>query len=74
MIGLTGWIGVGKKVIAMERIEKAQFNAYKIIKDLGYWHMDSRSAIEASGLPQNIYLEIKRNFNELNKKYGGDNK
>ena len=36
--------------------------------------MDSRSAIEASGLPQNIYLEIKTNFNELNKKYGGDDK
>ena len=119
MIGLTGWIGVGKKVIIMNnlseccdalplgqlfdnlgvcslckehagfmdknviktmkninkaQIEKAQFNAYKIIKDLGYWHMDSRSAIEASGLPQNIYLEIKTNFNELNKQYGGDDK
>jgi len=125
MIGLTGWIGVGKKMIIMNNlseccnalpmgelydrlgicssckehagfnkdrgltkdevkivmkevnkahIKKAQFKAYKIIKDLGYWHMDSRSAIEASGLPQNIYLDIKTNFNELNKQYGGDDK
>ena len=50
------------KNINKAQIEKAQFNAYKIIKDLGHWHMDSRSAIEASGLPQNIYLEIKTNF------------
>jgi hypothetical protein len=76
---LTGWIDVGKKEIIMNYlneccIEKDQFKAYKIIKDLGHWNMDSRSAIEASGLPQNIYLDIKRNFNEVNKQYGGNDK
>jgi|TARA_R100001530_G_C4320309_1_gene155528 5-bromo-4-chloroindolyl phosphate hydrolysis protein len=62
------------KEVNKAHIEKAQFKAYKIIKDLGHWNMDSRSAIEASGLSQNIYLDIKRNFNELNKQYGGDDK
>jgi|TARA_B100000315_G_scaffold164805_1_gene153450 hypothetical protein len=62
------------KEVNKAHIEKAQFKAYKIIKDLGHWNMDSRSAIEASGLSQNIYLDIKRNFNELNKQYGGNDK
>lgn len=52
-------------------VTKEQFMRYYRVQMEGRYNMLDRRAIALTGLDDKTYLEIIRNYNELNKKYIG---
>ena len=55
----------------MKKITKAQWEAYKIIQDKGWYNMLSPEAVRASGLDKDVYFQIIEQYGELEEKFEG---
>ena len=55
----------------MKKITKAQWEAYKIIQDKGWYNMLSPEAVRASGLDKDVYFQIIEQYDELEEKFKG---
>ena len=53
----------------MKKITKAQWEAYKIIQDKGWYNMLSPEAVRASGLDKDVYFQIIEQYDELEEKF-----
>ena len=53
----------------MEEITKAQWEAYRIIQDKGWFNMMSPEAVRASGLDIDIYRAIQSDYDKLYDKF-----
>ena len=56
----------------MSNVTKGQFLQYKAVQESGAYNMFDPRAKEASGLDNETYIEIIRNYEELEEKYEGD--
>ena len=50
-------------------INKAQWEAYRIVQDMGLYNMFSPEAVRDSGLDKDTYLFIMKNYDELYDKF-----
>ena len=50
-------------------ISKEQFKSYVKVQKSGKWNMFSPQAIEATGLPQDVYCGIIQNYSKLSQAY-----
>ncbi len=50
-------------------INKAQWEAYRIVQDMGLYNMFSPEAVRDSGLDKDTYLLIMKNYDELYDKF-----
>ena len=55
----------------MSNVTKGQFLQYKAVQESGDYNMFDPRAKEASGLDDKTYIEIIRNYGELEEKYEG---
>ena len=53
----------------MKKITKAQWEAYRIVQDMGLYNMFSPEAVRDSGLDKDTYLFIMKNYDELYDKF-----
>ena len=53
----------------MEKITKAQWEAYRIVRRMGMYNMHSPEAVRDSGLDKDIYFSIMKHYNELEDKF-----
>tara|TARA_R110000824_G_scaffold278583_1_gene466839 strand:- start:1953 stop:2141 length:189 start_codon:yes stop_codon:yes gene_type:complete len=53
----------------MEKITKAQWEAYRIIQGKGWFNMMSPEAVRASGLDKDVYFQIVKQYEELFDKF-----
>ena len=54
----------------MSKVTKGQFLQYKAVQESGAYNMFDPRAKEASGLDNETYIEIIKNYNDLEEKYG----
>ena len=55
----------------MSNVTKGQFLQYKAVQESGDYNMFDPRDKEASGLDDKTYIEIIRNYGELEEKYEG---
>jgi len=55
-------------------ITREQFEGYKEVQSSGQYNMFDPNARMLTGLDKNTYLSIMKNYDELSKKYGKENK
>jgi hypothetical protein len=53
----------------MKKITKAQWEAYKIIQNKGWYNMSSPEAVRASGLDIDTYRAIQSDYDKLYDKF-----
>ena len=53
----------------MAEVSRAQWEAYRIIENMGLYNMFSPEAIRDSGLDKDTYLFIMENYDELNDEF-----
>ena len=53
----------------MAEVSRAQWEAYRIIQNMGLYNMFSPEAVRDSGLDKNTYLFIMENYDELNDEF-----
>ena len=53
-------------------INKEMFDAYKKVQNSGVYNMFTPDAVLATGLDKETYFKIIENYEELSKKYKGD--
>ena len=56
----------------MSNITKGQFASYKAVQESGAYNMFDPRAKSASGLDDKTYIEIIKNYDELEAKYGNE--
>ena len=54
----------------MSKVTKGQFARYKAVQESGAYNMFDPRAKEASGLDDKTYVEIIKNYSDLEAKYG----
>ena len=53
----------------MAEVSRAQWEAYRIIENMGLYNMFSPEAIRDSGLDKDTYLFIMENYDELHDEF-----
>ena len=56
----------------MSNVTKGQFASYKAVQESGAYNMFDPRAKMASGLDDKTYIEIIKNYDELEAKYGNE--
>ena len=53
----------------MAEVTRAEWEAYRIIQNMGLYNMFSPEAVRDSGLDKNTYLFIMENYDELHDEF-----
>ena len=53
----------------MAEVSRAEWEAYRIIENMGLYDMFSAEAVSDSGLDKDTYLFIMENYDELNDEF-----
>ena len=53
----------------MDKITQSQWEAYRIVKDMGDYNMFSPDARAATGLDKSTFLTIIKHYSELKQKF-----
>jgi hypothetical protein len=53
----------------MAEVSRAEWEAYRIIENMGLYDMFSAEAVRDSGLDKDTYLFIMENYDELNDEF-----